>query len=186
MAKKSFNRIHIPKFTELNEYESKIYNSIKQGKRGEVPDLFMVLMHSPEIAKHTQELGAKLRYETSLPPRLSELAILIIAKFWHCPYEWYYHEPEALKAGLEIKYINAIKEGTTPDFEGKEEAAIYGYTSELLYNRRVADETYQNTIQTFGNKAIVELTSLIGYYSMIAMTLNEHHVPIPNNAKPAI
>ena len=186
MPNQNVRRVKIPSLEELTKTQQKIYDDIKYGKRNEVTDLFMVLMHSPEIASRTQALGEKLRYDTSIPKKLSELAILIVARFWRCPYEWHYHEPEAIESGLDIEIIKSIKELKKPYFKYIEEESIYNFTNELLYNRCVDDMTYEKALSNFGEKGVVELTSLIGYYCMIAMTLNEHNVPLPNNSSAKI
>jgi len=175
------NTIKIYKHEELNSQQNSIYNTILKGKRGEVPDLFMALMHNPSLAEKTQSLGTELRYETSLDPRLTELSILLIADFLNCPYEWHYHEPEALKAGVKQKDIESIKQKSRPDFVNKEEKTIYSFTNEAIQNRSICDETYNQAVEIFGERGVVELTSLIGYYSMLALILNEHRVPVPQN-----
>lgn len=182
----STGRITIPRAEDLDSEQTNIYEAIRGGKRGEVPDLFMALMHNPKVADRTQALGVLLRYDTNLEPRLSELAILVVARHWACPYEWHYHEPEALKGGLDEDIVEAIRTGARPEFTHEDENAVHAYARELLTNRRVSDETYQQALALFGERGVVELTSLIGYYSMIAMTLTEHHVPLPGGAAPRI
>lgn len=180
------SRIPVLTFEELNGEQRKVYEAIKAGRRGVVLDLFMALLHSPALADGAQRLGTFLRYETSLPPRLSELAILTTAREWSCQYEWHFHAPEAEKGGLAPTVIEAIRVGERPDFENADEMVVYAYARELLRNRRVSDETYQLALDTFGPVGLVELTALIGYYNMIAMTLNEHRVPLPDGATPAL
>ena len=179
-------RIPIPAADDLSDEQRAIYDSIGSGKRGEVPDLFMALMHNPTLADRTQALGVLLRYDTTLEPRLSELAILLVARHWACPYEWHYHEPEALKGGLAENIVEAIRTGARPKFENDDEKVVRAYTRELLTNRRVSDETYDRARDMFNDRGVVELTALIGYYSMIAMTLCEHRVPLPGGAAPRI
>ena len=179
-------RITIPGPDGLNAEQQAVYDAIKGSKRGEVPDLFMATMQNPALTDRIQALGALLRYDTTLEPRLSELTILLVALHWACPYEWHYHEPEALKGGLDPNIVDALREGRPPTFEHDDEKAIHAYTRELLTNRRVSAESYQRAMTLFGERGVVELTSLIGYYSMIAMTLNEHRVPMPGGAAPRI
>lgn len=180
------SRIPILTFEALDADQRRVYDAIKAGRRGAVLDLFMTLLHSPTLADHMQKLGVFLRYETSLPPRLSELAILTTAREWSCQYEWHFHVVEAEKGGLSPAVIEAIRLGRRPEFENADETAVYAYARELLRNRRVSDETYQLALDTLGTVGIVELTALIGYYNMIAMTLNEHRVPLPTGATPAL
>ncbi|MBI07184.1 MAG: carboxymuconolactone decarboxylase [Rhodospirillaceae bacterium] len=180
------SRIPLPKEEELDDTQRKVYNDIKAGKRGAVLDLFMMLMHNAELADRAQRLGVLLRYDTSLETRLSELVVLTTAKHWNSSYEWHFHEEEARTGGLADEIIDAIRVGNVPNFRNSDEAALYAYTREILDNRHASDETYQTALNLIGNAGMVELTCLIGYYSMIAMTLNEHGVPLPEGAVPQL
>lgn len=180
------SRIALPKEDELDTAQRQVYDDIKAGRRGTVLDLFMMLLHSPKLADRAQRLGVFLRYETSLPARLSELAVLTTARHWNSSYEWHFHEREARAGGLAPQIIEAIRDEGAPQFEHADEAAVYAYTREILRNRHASDETYQTARAHFGAAGMVELTCLIGYYCMIAMTLNEHEVPLPEGAEPAL
>ncbi|MDP6426555.1 MAG: carboxymuconolactone decarboxylase family protein [Rhodospirillales bacterium] len=180
------SRIPLPEEDQLDDAQRRVYDDIKAGRRGAVLDLFMMLLHSPELADRAQRLGVFLRYETSLPTRLSELAVLTTAKHWSSSYEWHFHEKEALAGGLAAHIIAAVRSGNAPDFANADEAAVYAYTRETLTNKHASDETYNSALALFGNAGMVELTCLIGYYCMIALTLNEHGVPLPEGAEPAL
>ncbi len=180
------SRIPLPREDQLDDAQREVYDDIKSGRRGAVLDLFMMLMHNPKLADRAQRLGVFLRYETSLETRLSELAVLTTAKHWNSSYEWHFHEKEALAGGLAPNIIEAVRTGNSPKFENAEEAAIYAYAREVLTNRHASDETYAAALAHFGNAGMVELTCLIGYYCMIALTLNEHGVPLPEGAEPAL
>ena len=180
------SRIPLPREDQLDDAQRQVYDDIKSGRRGAVLDLFMMMMHSPKLADRAQRLGVFLRYDTSLPTRLSELAVLTTAKHWNSSYEWHFHEKEARDGGLAEDIIAAVRAGDTPKFDHADEAAVYAYTREILSNRHASDETYQTALDIFGNAGMVELTCLIGYYCMIAMTLNEHGVPLPEGAEPAL
>ncbi len=180
------SRIPLPREDELDDEQRQVCDEIKSGRRGAVLDLFMMLMHSPKLADRAQRLGVLLRYETSLETRLSELAVLTTAKHWNSSYEWHFHEKEALAGGLAADIIEAVRTGNTPKFANADEAAVYAYAREVLTNRHASDETYAGALKHFGNAGMVELTCLIGYYCMIALTLNEHDVPLPEGAAPAL
>ena len=180
------SRIPLPKEDALNADQRRVYDDIKAGRRGAVLDLFMMMLHSPQLADRAQRLGVFLRYETSLPTRLSELAVLTTAKHWNSSYEWHFHEKEARAGGLADAIIAAVRAGDTPKFDNADEAAVHAYTRELLSNRHASDETYQTALGFFGTAGMVELTCLIGYYCMIAMTLNEHGVALPEGVEPAL
>ncbi len=178
----SDERLPIPTADELDEEQRRVYDAIKAGPRGSVPDLFMAMMHNAELTDRVQSLGALLRYGTSLEPRLSELAILAVARQWSCSYEWYWHARDARKAGLPEAIIEAIRERRAPPLVDERDAVVYDYSSELQANRRVSDETYAKALSLLGARGVVELTAINGYYAMIAMTLNEHRVPLPGGA----
>ena len=180
------SRIPILKETELNDEQRRVYEEIKESRQGKVPDLFMALLHSPVLADHGQRLGTFHRHRSSLPTRLVELSILTTAKHWSCAYEWHFHESAARENGLDGGVIEAIRDGAQLEFQRSDESAVYAYTHELLVNRHVSDETYQAAWDELGTVGVVDLTSLIGYYCMIAMTLNEHGVPLPEGITPAL
>ena len=179
-------RLPLPSVERLSTDQRRVCDAIRSGPRGTVPDLFMALMHNAELADRVQALGALLRYETSLEPRLSELAILAVARHWSCQYEWHWHAPEAARAGLPDVVIEAIKHRRPPPLTAEDGVTVYDFTCELQANRAVSDETYDKALALFGPAGVVELTALNGYYAMIAMTLNEHRVPLPDGAAPQL
>ena len=180
------SRLPLPGAEELTADQRRVCDAIRSGPRGTVPDLFMALMHNAELADRVQALGALLRYQTSLEPRLSELAILAVARHWSCQYEWHWHAPEAARAGLPDAVIEAIRHRRPPPLSGEDEVTVYDFSCELQINRAVSDETYDRALALFGPAGTVELTALNGYYAMIAMTLNEHRVPLPEGAAPQL
>ena len=121
-------RLPRPGVEGLSEDQRRVYDAIASGPRGTVPELFMALMHNAELADRTQALGALLRYQTSLEPRLSELAILAVARHWSCQYEWHWHAPEAARAGLPDTVIEAIRHRRRPPFSAEDEVTVYDFT----------------------------------------------------------
>ena len=180
------DRIPILQESELDDAQRCVYEEIKESRRGHVLDLFMALLHSPVVADHAQRLGAFHRHHSSLSTRLVELSVLTTAKHWSSAYAWHHHDRYARGCGLETGIIDAIREGHEPVLTASDDAAVYAYTRELLECRHVGDETYQAAWDELGTTGIVELTALIGYYTMIAMTLNAHRVPLPDGATPAL
>lgn len=164
--------------------QRRVYDDILAGPRGTLVGPLRAALHSPELAERWQQLGAYLRYKTSLDLRLAELAILVTARRWSSQVEWHIHAQAALKAGLAPATVEAIAEKRPPAFEQADEAPIYEYARQLLELGEVRDETYDAVLSALGEVAIVELTALIGYYSMVAMTLNAHQIPLPEGAEP--
>jgi 4-carboxymuconolactone decarboxylase len=137
---------------------------------------------SPELAQRAQHLGVFLRYETSLGPRSTELAILVVARHWSSAYEWAIHAGEAARAGLGEGVIAALGAGRRPDLDGATEEAVYAVATELVAGAGLADPTFARAEAALGRQALVELVGLVGYYTMVAMTLNAFQVPVPEGA----
>ena len=164
---------------KLSAEQRRVYDAIASGPRGGVRGPFLALIHVPELADRIQHLGEYLRYNTSFPPRLSELAILTTARHYTCQYEWHAHEPHAQKGGLAQDTIDAIRERRRPGSMQPDEATVYDFTAELLRDGTVSDAAYQRVVAAFGARGAVELAALIGYYIMIGMTLLAHDVSLP-------
>jgi 4-carboxymuconolactone decarboxylase len=144
-----------------------------------------VFMRSPELLIHAQRMGEYLRYRCSLSGRLSELTILIVARHWTQDYEWSTHRGHAARQGVTEETIVAIAEGRRPvDLTG-DESAIYEFTTELLRNRGVSDPTYAEALKRFGENGVVDLCGIIGYYQLLALTMNVGRVP-PNQGQPGL
>tara|TARA_A100001037_G_scaffold72798_1_gene65101 strand:+ start:6847 stop:7404 length:558 start_codon:yes stop_codon:yes gene_type:complete len=179
-------RIPILEEGDLNQAQQRVLDEIKESRNGTVLDLFKVLLHSPVVADHAQRLGAFHRHHSSLSTRLVEISVLTTAQYWSCAYAWYHHDRYARACGIEDDIIEAILEGREPALTAPDDILVYRFTRELLVNRHVGDETYQAAWQELGATGVVELTALIGYYTMITMTLNTHQVPLPDGASPEL
>ncbi|MCC7426780.1 MAG: carboxymuconolactone decarboxylase family protein [Alphaproteobacteria bacterium] len=175
-------RLPVPTRETLSPAQQQVWDAIASGPRGGVRGPFLALLHSPELANRVQHLGEYLRYGSTLPPRLSELAILVTARAWTCQYEWFAHEPHALKAGLPQRVIDSIKDGQRPDFAAEDELALYDFAAQMHRDRRVDDATYARAAHAFGPQGVVDLVGILGYYTLIAMTLNGHQIPLPAGA----
>jgi 4-carboxymuconolactone decarboxylase len=159
---------------------------IVTGPRGTLVGPLRAALHSPELAEKWQQLGALLRFRTSLAPQLSELAILVTARRWSCQVEWYIHARAAAASGLDAAVIEAIRTGQTPTITDQDARLIYDYSVELSTRGKVSQKVYGATLATLGEVGVVELTALIGYYTMVAMTLNAHEIPLPDGAEPPL
>lgn len=185
-AKRPAPRLPVPAEADLNEAQRALLDAIRSGPRGAsiTPrGPFAVWMHAPEFGQIAQPVGGFCRYQTSLPARLSEFAILCTAHLWKAQYEWFAHEPLAAKAGVKAKTIQDIKAGRKPASAPKDERAIYGFVQELYKTKRVSDRTYKKLHSMLGDKAMVEMVGLLGYYVMISFTLNVFQMMPPAEAK---
>ena len=139
---------------------------------------FNAWIRSPEIADHAQQLGAFLRFHTQLPTRLSELAIIVVGRHMRAAFEFTAHAPLAIQGGLGADIVDAIRIGATPEFINADERVVHSFAKELLERHRVSDTTYQAALTLFGEQAVVELVALLGYYSLVSLTLNAFEVPL--------
>ncbi|MGV6875732.1 carboxymuconolactone decarboxylase family protein [Pseudochelatococcus sp. B33] len=176
-----------PRLADLDENslspeQRVVFDEIRSGPRGGVEGPLRVWLRSPKLATHAQALGAFCRYGTRLPPRLSELAILVTGAFWKAGFEWAVHAPIAMKAGLSEEVTEAIHAGALPRFEAEDEAAVHAFSLELQRDRRVSDETYRRCVAAIGLEGTVELVGILGYYTLISMTINAFEVPLPDGA----
>ncbi|WP_233835753.1 carboxymuconolactone decarboxylase family protein [Paraburkholderia sp. ZP32-5] len=149
-----------------------VLDDILSGPRGNLDGPFLGWIHSPELAQHAQRLGAFCRYSTGLPLRLSELAILVTAVRWQAQAEWHIHYPIALQAGVGEADAETIRVGRRPDFADADDALIYDFASELYDTKRVSEATYARAVERFGHQVVINLVGLLGYYALVAMTLN--------------
>jgi 4-carboxymuconolactone decarboxylase len=175
-------RIPLPSPETMTPEQRAVYDAVVSGPRGELKGPLRAALHRPELADKWQQLGALLRYRTSLPPRLSELAVLVTARHCNCALEWIIHEQMARKAALEPSVIEDIRAMRRPGGADAEALAIFDFADELCRRKTVGDEIYRRVLERWDVIGVVELTALIGYYTMVAMTLNAHEIPLPENA----
>jgi len=163
----------------MSEAQKKVYDSIAAGPRGGVRGPFNPLLRSPELAGKVQGLSDYLRYNSSLPPRLNEFAILITARYWTSQYEWFAHHPLALKGGLDPKVAEQLALGKRPEGMKPDEAALYDFCKQLHEQKNVSDEVYKAALEQFGERGVVDLIGVSGYYTMVSMVLNVDRAPLP-------
>jgi 4-carboxymuconolactone decarboxylase len=172
---------------QLDPAQRALLDSMRSGPRGAVKlqGPFGVYMHAPGFGELVQKLGAHARYNPKVPARLSEFAIMVTARLWRAQYEWYAHVPHAEKAGVSAQTIKDIKAGRRPARAGKDALALYDFIHELYKTRRVSDRTYARVHAILGDGGMVEFVGILGYYALVAMTLNVFRVPLPEGAAPA-
>ncbi len=164
---------------EMTAAQRRVAEAAAAGKRGRVPAPLRAWLHSPEMGDRAQSLGAFLRYETSLGPALSELAILVTARFWTSQYEWYAHRREAEKAGVDAAVIAAIAARRTPVLTDPKARAVYEYAMALHGTHQVPQAVHDAAVGALGETGTVELVGVLGYYTLVAMTLNAFEIEVP-------
>ena len=157
-----------------------------EAARGTVSGPWAVILRSPEMMNRARSLSDYLRFNSSLPPRLSELVILITAREWTQQYEWNAHHPLAMKGGLSPEIAKAVAEGRRPEKMAADEAALYDFCIELHRHRSVSDATYARALAQFGEQGVVDAIGLSGWYTLVAMVLNTARTPLPADAAPAL
>jgi 4-carboxymuconolactone decarboxylase len=126
-----------------------------------------------------QKLGSQIRFNSSLPPRLNEFAILVTAQYWGSKYEWYAHHRLAMKAGLRPEIAEALLNNERPKDMSEDEAVVYDFSTQLHKTHFVDDETYAHAVKLFEEKGVVDLIAVNGYYDLVSMTLNVDRTAVP-------
>ena len=142
------------------------------------------MLRSPVLGQRLFDLFHYLRWETSVPIRLNEFAIIIIARQWRSQVEWYAHAPLAAKAGLSAGIIAELKAGSRPSHMAEDEAVVYDFVTELTTARKVSDETFAQAKRVFSDQQIVDLTAVAGNYVMVAMLLAMAEATVPPGKEP--
>ena len=141
------------------------------------------LLRSPELMTRARAMGDYLRFNSSLPPRLSEFVILMTAREWTQEYEWSAHRDIAIGAGLRPEIVQAIAEGRHPDDMAEDEAVLYEFVRELNNNQSVSDEIYSGMIAQFGERGLIDAVGIMGYYTLLAMVMNTARTPVPEGVE---
>lgn len=163
----------------MTESQRRVFHAIASGPRGGVRGPFGALLRSPELADRVQKLGEYVRYGSSLPPRLNELAILITARFWGAKFEWYAHHPLALRAGLAASIADDLAQDRRPASMSAEEEVVYDFCTALHRDHVVDDRLFMRAVAAFGEQGVVDLIGVSGYYTLVAMVLNVAEIPVP-------
>ena len=141
-----------------------------------------MLMHSPDVAARIAHVGSYIRFENPLDPDVRELAIAIVARVWDCRYEWGMHVPIATEAGVRPEALAAIRDRAAPEGLTERETLVFDYVHALLTTRRVPEATFRAALDWLGVQGVTDLTATVGYYSMLACTLDAFEMAPPADA----
>jgi 4-carboxymuconolactone decarboxylase len=180
------NRFKPLKYDEMTPAQKTMVEHLLAGPRGGVNGPFNVLLRSPEIGDLGQEFGASTRFKSSLPQKLYELAILVTARYWTAQYEWQAHHRSALQAGLSPAIADAIAQGRRPAAMQKDEEAVYNFVSELLNTKQVSDATFAAAKAAFGERGVVDIIAVTGWYNIVSMMLNVDRYPVLEGTQPEL
>ena len=181
----------------LTPEQRALADAIRSGPRGAVKGSavarpgalggpFNVWLRSPGVGHIVQSLGAEIRFRSSLPPKLNELAIIVTARHWTSQYEWFAHHRLALEAGLDPAIGEAIAHGRRPAKMSADEAIVHDFSRELHETQGVSDATYERALARFGERGVMDLIAVNGYYVLVSMTLNVDRTPLPGGAPPPL
>jgi len=163
----------------LDEQQRAVAKALTDGPRGGVKGPFIPLLRSPALVEHVGKLGEYLRFGSALEPRISELVMVVVAREWTNAFEWAVHVPLALKNGVARATIDAIAEGRRPTGLPADEAAACAVCDELARTRGVSDTTYREAIERFGERGLIDLLAVQGYFAMVCAIMNVAHSPAP-------
>jgi 4-carboxymuconolactone decarboxylase len=176
---------------QMNAEQKKLFDTLVAGPRaanygGDAANRvlkggpFNAWMRSPEVGMRLQAVGEQIRFKSSIPSRLNELAILITAREYTSQYEWYAHHALAMKAGLDPKIAEDLANGKRPANMKEDEAAVYDFCIQLHRNKKVDDAAFKRAKAQFGEQGVIDLIAVSGYYVAVSMTLNVAEVPVPD------
>ena len=171
---------------KLTDAQKKAIEEFKAARSADISGPFVPLLRSPEVMSRARAMGDYLRFRSVLPPRLSELVILMTARRWTQQYEWNAHQPLALQGGLKGEIVKAIADGRRPDAMAEDEDVVYTLWEEVQRNQSVSDATYARAVGKLGEQGVIDVLGITGYYTMLAMVMNTARTPLPPGVKPGL
>lgn len=167
---------------EMNPDQRALYDAVMSGPRGAMIGPLRAAIHSPELATLWSAFGEFLRFRTCLPKRLNELAIVVTGRRWTSQVEWWVHASACVAAGVPRAAVDAIGALRPPRFTDPADLEVYEFARLLQHTGQVPDAVYAAVADRWGTRGVVELGAVIGYYTMVSMTLNVHRLPLPEGA----
>jgi 4-carboxymuconolactone decarboxylase len=171
---------------EMNPAQRTMIEHLMAGDRKGVGGPFNILLRSPEMGDLAQQFGGSMRFHSSIPNRLNELAIIITARFWTAQFEWNAHRRAAAQAGVSEEIIKAIADGTRPAKMSADEEIVYNFCTEVLKTHQASDATFAATKNAFGEKGVVDLMGVMGWYQFVSMLLDVDRYPLPAGVQPEL
>ncbi len=179
-------RVPALKPEEMTDEQKRVDQEIGSTRSGRAGGPFAIWLRDPALADQANQFGNYLRNATSLAKSLQEIAILLTARHWTAQYEWWVHARRALEAGVHEDVVEAIRDRRRPGFDDAVEEMVYVVCSELYDTHALSDDTHDRASELLGQQALIELVAIIGFYSMIALTLNAFEAPVPEGGPPPL
>jgi 4-carboxymuconolactone decarboxylase len=168
---------------KMSDAQRQAYDALVAGPRGGARGPFNALLRSPDLMDKVQRVGEYVRFRTSIPARLNELAILVTGRAWGAKFEFYAHRILALKAGLSESIADAIARNERPKGMQPDEELVYDFATALHRDHVIDDALFKRAVATFGEHGVMDLIGVIGYYTLVSMVLNVAEVPLPPGEK---
>ena len=159
--------------------QKKAAAELAAGPRGEVKGPFVALLRSPDFMSRVQKVGEYIRFVCPLDKRINEFAAIIAARHWNQQFEWWAHYRQALEAGLKKEIGDAVREGRRPTGMAEDEEIVYDLLTEVLVNKGASDATYERATAKFGEKGVIDIIGIAGYYALLAMVMNVARTAVP-------
>jgi 4-carboxymuconolactone decarboxylase len=172
--------------TTMTPRQRESYQAIVSGPRKGARGPFNALLRSPEVADRVQKVGEYIRFQSTIPAALNEMAILITGRFWGAQYEFWAHSRLARTAGLPDAIIDAIAEGRRPSPMSDDQRVVHDFCAELFRDKAVSDATFKAAVGRFGEQGVIDLIAASGYYSIVSMVLNVDRYPLPAGERPPL
>jgi len=179
-------RLDVPSEDSMTPEQKAALAEVISGPRGRMPSPMIAWLQNPALASSAQKLGEVLRFNTTLEPSLVELAILICARHGTSHQAWTSHKRHALTAGLSRDIIAAIASRSSPTVCSDRERLVFDVSTTLLAHHRIPNALYLRGVDTFGERGMVELVAVLGYYSLVGLTLNAFELGLPGSVAPEL
>lgn len=173
-------------YDEMTPAQRTMIEHVLAGPRGSLDGPFNVQLRSPEMGDLGQQFGAATRFATTVPRKLYELAIIITARHWTAQFEWTAHRRGAVQAGISPAVADAIAQGRRPAALPPDEEVVYNFATELLETKQVSDATFDAAKKLLGERGVVELINVMGWYGTVSMFLNVDRYPLPEGTQPEL
>ncbi len=174
------------KYEEMTPAQKTMIDHLLAGERTGLGGPFNVLLRSPEMGDPAQQFGAAGRFHSALSPKARETVIMLTARFWMAQYEWSAHKQAGLQAGLNPAIVDAIANGKRPASMEPDVETAYNFITELLKTRQVSDPVFAAAKEKFGEKGVVDMIGLAGWYTTVSLALNVDRYPLANGAQPEL
>jgi 4-carboxymuconolactone decarboxylase len=172
---------------QMTDEQRAVVDAIQSGPRGGgLRGPFNALLRSPVLCDLVQRVGAYVRFGSSIPAPLNELAICMAGRKWGAQYEFFAHRRLGIEAGLNPAILDAIALGRRPADMSGDETIVYEFVTDLLSTGQVADRAYGPALDRFGERGVMDLVGAVGYYSLVSMVLNVAQVPLPEGEAPPL